>query len=446
LGGNVLIRCTAFVAAAACSSWPAFAQTVIAPGTGVDILSHKLEITPDFQTKSLTGRARIRLKVEQDGLREIVFSKNGLVIDAARLDGRPVAVSAGEKGLSFLPAAPLRKGRTITLTVSYHGKPARGVNFTETSVFTSYWACDWMICSQDTPADKAGFELRLTLPTGMKSLAVGNLQSAKAGPGGRTVHVWREARPYSSYLYGFAAGSFTEAVSRHGRYELAFMGATDSPQSMEALFGTTAAMVRFLEDKAGMPLPVKRYTQLLVEGSEAQEVATYSVIGLKQIEPILADAQNDWVIIHELAHQWWGNLITSRTWDHFWLNEGMAVFMTAAWKEHRFGKAAYQGELDIARARLGRAREAGFDKPLTFPGPYPNIATRRAVQYSKGALFLDHLRTLVGDEAFWAGLKRFTRTHAGGAVESRDFQRAFEESSGRDLTATFTEWVYGTGV
>ena len=378
----MLIRFTAFVAGAVCSAWPAFAQPASAPGTGIDILSHELEITPDFQAKSLTGRARIKLRVEQDGLREIVFSKNGLVIDSARLDGRPVAVSAGANGLSFLPAAPLRKGRTATLLVSYHGKPARGVNFTETSVFTSYWACDWMICSQDTPGDKASFEIRLTLPKGMKSLSVGKLRSARAGADGRAVHVWREARPYSSYLYGFAAGHFRETVRRQDRYELALLDATPSPQDMEALFGTTGAMVRFLEDKAGMPLPTGRYTQLLVPGSEAQEVATYSVIGLKQIEPILQEPQNDWVIIHELAHQWWGNLITSRTWDHFWLNEGMAVFMTAAWKEHKFGKAAYQGELDIARTRLGRAREAGFDKPLTFPGPYPNIANspRRPVQ------------------------------------------------------------------
>ncbi|HEX9947262.1 MAG TPA: M1 family metallopeptidase [Allosphingosinicella sp.] len=425
-------------AAAACLTVPAFAQ----PGTGVDILSHRLEITPDFQTQALTGRARIRLRVEQDGLREIVFSGNALVIESARLDGLPVAVAARGKDLVFSPAAALRKGRTATLRVSYRGRPARGVNFSNTSVFTSYWACDWMICSLDRPADKAAFELRLTLPAGMKSLSVGTLRSVKAGPAGLEVHVWRETRPYSSYLYGFAAGRFTQVMTRHGGYELAYLGATPVPRDMQALFGTTGAMARFLEDKAGMPLPVKRYTQLLVPGSEAQEAATYSVIGLKQIEPILQDPRNDWVIVHELAHQYWGNLITSRTWDHLWLNEGMAVFMTAAWKEHRFGRAAYDGELDIARARLGRARQAGFDKPLTFAGPYPDIATRRAVQYSKGALFLDHLRTLLGDKAFWAALKRFTRAHAGGVVDSRDFQRSFEESSGRDLTATFNAWVH----
>jgi hypothetical protein len=116
--------------------------------------------------------------------------------------------------------------------------------------------------------------------------------------------------------------------------------------------------------------------------------------------------------------------------------------MTAAWKEHRFGRAAYVAELDIARRRVARLKEAGGDRPLAFAGAYPSLAARRAVQYSKGVLFLDHLRTQLGEEAFWKGLKSFTRTHAGGVVESRDFQRAFEKASGRDLGAMFDEWVY----
>jgi aminopeptidase N len=149
------------------------------------------------------------------------------------------------------------------------------------------------------------------------------------------------------------------------------------------------------------------------------------------------------VIVHELAHQWWGNLVTARTWQHFWLNEGITTFMTAAWKEHRFGAAAYRAELDIARARLARARAAGWDRPLAFAGAYPDLRTRRAIQYSKGALFMDHLRTTLGDQAFWAGLKSFTRRHAGGSVTSDDFQRAMEQVAGRDLSAMFKHWVSG---
>jgi aminopeptidase N len=415
------------------------------PGFGVDILSHELEITPDFESKSLSGRVRITLTATQDQLREIVFSKNSLLIENARLNGLPAAVERDGGKLIFVSPKPLKKGERVTLTALFSGKPARGIVFGEQSVFTSYWACDWMICSQDAPGDKATFSLRLTLPPGYKSISIGNLRSARANGNGQSIHIWRETRPYSSYLYGFAAGPFKEEVDRTSGKRLTSVDATDASPVLTNFFGSTSEMVRFLEEKAGVKLPSRRYTQLLVAGSEAQEAATYSVIGIKQIEPALKDPMKDWVVVHELAHQWWGNLVTCKNWDHFWLNEGMAVFMTAAWKEHRFGKAAYQEELDVARSRLARLKETGEERPLAFAGAYPSLAARRAIQYGKGALFLDHLRTLLGEKIFWAGLKHYTKEHVGGVVESRDFQRALEKESKLDLSSTFNEWVYGSG-
>jgi len=85
------------------------------------------------------------------------------------------------------------------------------------------------------------------------------------------------------------------------------------------------------------------------------------------------------------------------------------------------------------------------DKPLAFAGSYPSLPLRRAVQYSKGALFMAHLRTVLGEKAFWAGLRAFTRDNAYGTVTSADFQRAMERASGRDLSAHFAEWVYDKG-
>lgn len=119
--------------------------------------------------------------------------------------------------------------------------------------------------------------------------------------------------------------------------------------------------------------------------------------------------------------------------------------MTAAWKEHRYGRAAYDAELGIARGRLEKARAKGFDKPVAWDGHYPTLGTRHAVQYSKGALFMDHLRTTLGDAAFWFGLRRYTRARAGGTVTSIDFERAMEAASGRDLHQIFTDWVFGEG-
>ena len=127
----------------------------------------------------------------------------------------------------------------------------------------------------------------------------------------------------------------------------------------------------------------------------------------------------------------------------FWLNEGITTFMTAAWKEHRYGRAAYDAELDVARGRLEKARARGFDKPLAWDGHYPTLGTRRAIQYSKGALFMDHLRATLGDAAFWSGLRRYTRAHVGGTVTSIDLEQAMEAASGRDLHQIFADWVFG---
>jgi len=118
-------------------------------------------------------------------------------------------------------------------------------------------------------------------------------------------------------------------------------------------------------------------------------------------------------------------------------------FMVAAWKEHQWGRAAYDRELEGARKRVAEAKDAGVDVPLTYSGPYPSLAARRAITYSKGALFLDALRHDLGEAIFWRGLLEFTRVHAGGTVDSRDFQRAFERVSGRRLSRLFDDWVFG---
>jgi len=148
------------------------------------------------------------------------------------------------------------------------------------------------------------------------------------------------------------------------------------------------------------------------------------------------------VIAHELAHQWWGNGVTAKDLSHFWLNEGIVTFMVAAWKEYRWGRPAYEREIALARRRHARAVEAGFDVPLSFAGAYPSLGVRRAVQYSKGALFMDALRSELGDDVFWTGLGAYTSAHMGKSVTSADFQRAFEEASGRDLSAIFQAYVF----
>ncbi len=425
-------------------SSPAHADGI--PGEGFDVTSYKLALTPGIRDKTIAGRETITLHAIVDGVRRLSFSGNALNIDSAALDGIDVVHSLQSDVLNFELAKPLARGRTVKLELSYHGRPARGFGGSETVLYTSYFACDWMVCLQNQFGDKAAFSLDLRVPAGMDTLSVGRMIAKRSAQDGSEIQSWKAPRPYSAYLYGFAVGRFARASDRVGSAKLTYLSNVADATDLKRRFAATSEMVRFLSIKAGVPLPVAEYSQLLVKGDEAQEAATYTVLGVDVLPGVADNPVDDWAIIHELAHQWWGNLVTCATLKDFWLNEGITTFMTAAWKEHRHGRAAYDAELDVARSRLDKARAKGFDKPLAWDGRYPTLGTRRTVQYSKGALFMDHLRATLGDAAFWSGLRHYTRAHAGGTVTSIDLERAMEESSGRDLHPLFVEWVFGDGL
>ena len=411
----------------------AFAQ----PGQSFHVMRYSLELTPDIAARSVSGLETIEVRSLQPELRALEFSGNALVIDSALLSGMPIRATNSPKALQFELAQPLGAGQTATLQVVYHGVPKSGVVFTGHSVYTSYDACAWMICGENSPGDKAIYRLDLHVPAGMRSLGVGKLVSSRQ-EGAGSVDRWETPIPYSAYLYDFAVGPFTVASDKEDGNTYTYLGEDVSSEKLRTDFAETPAMARFLAEKAGVPLPGHAYAELLVPGKEAQEAVSYSILGKDYLDP-----GNDWAMIHEMAHQWWGNLITCATWKDFWLNEGITVFMTAAWKEQRYGHAAYEVEMENARAGLLRLRARGLDTtPLAYGGEYPGIGVRRTIQYGKGALFMDHLRVVMGETPFWAALRLYTQRFSGGTVTSTDLQKTFEESSGLDLSAAFTSWVF----
>jgi aminopeptidase N len=403
-------------------------------------ISYDVRLTPDFATGVLSGVEYLRFQSLSDGLDVLSFTANPLAGNAT-LDGLAgvTVTTEGNRRIFHLPRR-LANGEVATLVMSFAGRPRRDVVFTPDEIHTDYFTCEAMICDVDRPGDRATLQLALTLPTGMDAVAPGEFVSREPAGSGLETWRWREDRPYPSYLYGFAAGRYARAELGPS---LGVLYSGETPERVQTMFANTAHMVAFYESKAGMKLPESHYTQVLVDHNGNQEDASLSMIEKGPAEHVLSDPRADGMIAHELAHQWWGNLLTCSDWKEIWLNEGMAGFMTAAYKERQWDRAAYDHEIAVAQKAWDAAKKSGLDEPLSWSGTYPSLRDERRIAYGKSMIFLDTLRIELGDDAFWRGVRRYTQANAGRSVTAKDLQKAFEAASGRDLSTIFQNWVYG---
>jgi len=423
------------------------------PGAGFDVLDERADLDVRLAEKRIAGEVEIDLASRSPALREVDLEAQDLEI-AGVWSGDPG--DPGEHPLPFRTAdgrllvtldPPARQGETRTLRVRYAGSPKTGMRFGAEQVFTAFNTSAWLPSKSD-PGDKATLTLRLTLPAGYEVAASGRPISRETLADGRVRHVWREERPHSAYLFGFAAAHFQEASATEGPVALRFLAAGLTPAQLATIFGKTGEMLRFFELRSGVPFPSGRYTQALLPDGPAQEMAEMSLMDEDYGRAVLEDPREDSLIAHELSHQWWGNLLTCTDWSDFWLNEGTATFMAAAWKEHAWGTDEYQRSMLISRRRYAQAVADGKDRLLVFTGWQKADDMGGAVTYSKGALVLHLLRRELGDAAFWAGLRLYTQTAAAAAasdrsVRTRDLQKGMETASGRDLGWFFDQWAYG---
>lgn len=418
---------------------PAAARSV--PPT-FDVLDYEADLRIDLVEQSVRGEVAVTFASTADGLSVVELEAPGLTIEGVSEKGFPISHEVRDGTLRVMLERPAARGERRTLSIRYAGKPERGVRFGSDQVFTSFHTGHWLV-SRSEPADKATLTLALTLPADLAVVASGREISREELPGGLARHVWREDRPYSTYLFGFAAGRLRETSRQAGAVRLRFLAPGLTPEELDRVFAGTEAMLAFFEARAGVPFPGEVYPQVLLPGAPAQEMSGFSLMSEAYGRSVLADPREDYLIAHELAHQWWGNLVTCETWSDFWLNEGMVTFLTAAYKEHQWGRDEYDRERAMVRLRYERVVSEGKDRPLVHNNWLTPEEMSGPVAYSKGALVLHLLRIQLGERAFWEGLRDYTRAGAGGSVDSEDLRAALEKASGRDLKPFFAQWVYG---
>jgi len=252
---------------------------------------------------------------------------------------------------------------------------------------------------------------------------------------------WLQERPVPAYTFGFSVGRFSEATDREGGVTLRYFANGFTPDEMRTIFGESRQMLRFFEERSGVPYGSQTYSQVLVARTVGQEMAGLSVVSEEYGRAVLKDSMAIGLLAHEFSHQWWGNMVTCHSFTEFWLNEGFATFMAAAYREHRFGRATYLADIDAMRGRLAQVVSRGNDRSLVFPAWERPTADDRTVVYQKGALVLHQLRERVGEDDFWNAIRLYTRRHFGQSVTTDALRLAFEEVSGTDLREFFARVV-----
>jgi aminopeptidase N len=260
---------------------------------------------------------------------------------------------------------------------------------------------------------------------------------------------YRQDVPHSSYLVTLVAGEYTHLHDKAGDVELHYFVNPGREEDAPRSFGNTAKMIDLFAARTGRDYPWPRYSQITVAefifgGMENTSATTLTDLTLHDARAHL-DFSSEPLISHELAHQWFGDLLTCRDWSQGWLNEGFATYLELVWKEHIAGRdeADYDrlGDID---AYLDEDSHR-YRRPIVTNVYHEPIDVFDRHLYEKGGCVLHMLRTELGDARFWKAIQHYVKKHAGGSVETRDLARAIDEATGWNPDRFFEQWVFSAG-
>lgn len=423
------------------SVYAATASAQSQPGA-IDVLNYTATVEPNLVDKTVKGHVSVELRaLVAAGTVELDIG--ALTIDAVMENGSALEFTQAPRRLKANLKTVAQPNETRTIEITYHGTPRFGLTFVpaKSQVYTIFSTDQWMPCI-NAPRDRATLSLTVVTPPDLTVIANGHLVADRPQQGGRVSHEWRLDRAAPTFSFGFAAAKFNEATGKRGRTNLRYLSTTAAGADLQRLFADTGDMIGFFEDRSGVPYPAASYSQALVEDTVGQEMSGFSLMSDDYGAGVLKDSTSVGLIAHELAHQWWGIGVTCEDWTHFWLNEGFATFLAAAYREKKLGRDTYLKDVQGWRARYERLKAAGKDRSLAFPDWNKPTSDDRALVYQKGALVLHELRQELGDKAFWKGLRDYTRAHFDKSVTTSDLFAAMEKSSGKKLTGFFDRWVF----
>ena len=424
-----------------------------------DVEHYALDLSVDPAAETLFGTCTVRLWPLDAALDRVALDLVGLavarVVDGA---GRVLAYEHVDGSLEIELARTLMPGDFVELESTYGGQPLRGLWFAgraageASHVFTQgecedsrYWFPCW-----DAPADRATSEVRVSMPADWVSVAAGERVDHGELDDGRVFEHWRMNAPHPAYLVTLVAGEFEVIEDVWDGVPLTYLAEPELAPFVEPTYACTGDVLSFFSEVTGKRYPYSKYGQANVAnfpfGGMENISATTMTATILRDERGRRDYDATGLIAHEAAHQWFGDLLTNRHWSHIWLNESFATYFTQLYFEHARGT-------DEFRARVLNMQESylkgdvGEDRrPIVwdlYRDPMDLFGGGHA--YPGGASRLHLLRFVLGDEAFFAGIRGYVLANENRAVVTDDFERAMEAASGRDLGWFFDLWLHSPG-
>ena len=392
----------------------------------------------------IDGRTEITARATQE-LSAFDLDLSGLTVSSVLVDGRPAAFRRNGTKLRIAPPAPIHRNRVFRAVIGYSGVPKQltdadnsadgWIEEDDGSVFVAgepQGAMTWFPCNNH-PTDKSTYDFTLTVPDGWTAVANGRLRSQQSS-GGQTVFRWHESRPMAAYLATASIGEFQ--VSQYRAADgLPVYNAVDPDQAADAA-PVLARLPEVIDWESRLfgPYPFDAAGAIVTSTPDVDYALE------TQSRPVYQEAPDMDTLVHETAHQWFGDSVSLTRWKDIWLNEGFATYTEWLWD------AAHGGPSTAQRFAQLYALPPG-DKLWAYPPADPGDMSRifGTPSYQRGAMVLEKLHQAVGDPVFSTILHSWTAEHAYGHGTTAEFTALAANLSGQNLDGLFATWLYGHG-
>jgi aminopeptidase N len=431
-----------------------------APSRDYDLQNVRTHLWFDVEHKSVRGEVTHSISVLRNDITQIKFSSVDLNIESVTVDGKEAKFATDPDNLIISLTHPAKRGDKHEIFVRYAGRPKKGLYFVlpdkdypdrPKEIWTQGESEDtrYYIPIYDYPNDRTTSEMLLTVPATWLTVSNGQLVGIKSEDDGTKTWDWKQSEPLSTYLISAVAGEFVEKKDTWRGVTLRYVVPRGEEYKIDSTFSRTKQMLDAFSDRLDVKYPWVQYAQTSVDdfvvgGMENTSATTLTTSGL--VNPKLAGEElegSDDLNSHELAHQWFGDLVTCKDWANIWLNEGFATYFEHYWLEAHYG-------VDEAAYEFWRDENRWMSQKRLFSVPIVTHETDDMVGYSgniytKGGLILKMLRSQIGDENFFHGLHNYLQINRGKNVVTADLQKAIEEVTATNVDKFFQQWVYRAG-